>query len=207
VLQGKQYTSEATLRAAIYVPYEQSGDRHRDRHFVVRTGTDPRLLLPAIRRAVARVDPALPLYKVRTFDEIRAALLADRRFAMIALLGFGLLASGLAALGLYSVLAHLVQQRTREIGIRLAIGATPESVRRLVLSNGLGHATAGLALGAACTFASWRIVAAKVPKVGQVDAATIALLGVGILLVAAIATWVPARRATRIDPMEALRCE
>lgn len=204
---GRQYTSEIGRRAALYVPYAQSGYHDRDRHFVVRAHVAPELLLPAIRRTVARINPALPLYKVRTFADIRAALLADRRFAMIVMLAFGLLTSWLAAVGLYSVMAHFVQQRTREIGIRLSIGATPESVRRLVLTRGIGHATAGLMLGAVSTVVAWRIVRAMTPKVGELNAMTIVALGVALLIVTVVTTWVPAWRATRVDPVMVLRAE
>jgi predicted permease len=206
-LLGRQYTTEATLRSAVYVPYEQYGYRQRDRHVVLRAHVDPASLLPAIRAAVAQIDRSLPVYNVRTFEDIRSASLADRRFAMTALLTFGLLATVLSVLGLYSVLAHLVQQRTREIGIRLTLGASPGSVHRLILGNGFGLASAGLALGAAVTIASWRVVASKVPKLGQLDAATIVALAVGILAIGTVATWIPARRATRVDPMETLRSE
>ena len=206
LLRGPEQALEGT-RAAIYSPYEQSGSRYRDRHFVVRTHVEPGLLLPAVRRALARIDPALPLYDVQTFGEIRAALLADRRFAMAAMIAFGLLTCVLAALGLYGVLAHAVQQRTREIGIRLALGATPGSVSGLILRHGIALAVAGLVLGTACTLASWRLVAANVPKLGQLDAAIIAPLSVAILVVAAAATWAPARRATRVDPIVTLRAE
>jgi putative ABC transport system permease protein len=206
-LLGRQYTSEATLRSAVYVPYEQYGYRQRDRHIVVRARVDPRSLLPAIHAGVAQSDRSLPIYNVRTFDDIRAASLADRRFAMAAFLAFGLLATLLSVLGLYSVLAHLVQQRTREIGIRLTLGASPRSVHRLILGNGTGLASAGLVLGAAVAVASWRVVASKLPKVGQMDAATIVALAVGILAIATVATWIPARRATRVDPIVTLRSE
>ena len=173
----------------------------------MRAQVDPTSLLPAIRAGVALLDRSLPVYNVRTFEDIRSASLADRRFAMTALLSFGLLATVLSVLGLYGVLAHLVQQRTREIGIRLTLGASPGRVHRLVLGNGFGLASAGLVLGAASTVASWRVVASKVPKVGQMDAATIVALAAGILAVAIVATWIPARRATRVDPMVTLRSE
>ena len=206
-LLGRQYTTEATLRSAIYVPYEQYGYRQRDRHFVVRAQVDPtsccRQFAPASPRSTAPC-PSTTCARSRTY--VRASL-ADRRFAMTALLMFGLLATVLSVLGLYSVLAHLVQQRTREIGIRLTLGASPRRVHRLILGNGIGLALAGLALGAAFTSASWRVVATKVPKVGQMDATTIAALALGILVIATVATWIPARRATRVDPMLTLRSE
>lgn len=206
-LRGTAYISDATLRAAIYLPFGQSGYSDRRRHVVLRSRLDPGTLARAIRAAVAVTDQSLPVYNLRTFHDIRAASIADRRFAMTALLAFGLLAAALSALGLYSVMSHAVQQRTREIGIRLALGASPEQVRGLVLRNGLAVASSGLFIGAICTAVSWRIVVAEVPKVGQMEVTTVAALATAILCVALIATWLPARRATRVDPVVTLRSE
>ena len=191
--------------AAVYLPFTQEAASQM--HVVIKAKADPRPLVPAIRAATARVDPALPLYKIRTFDEIRAALLADRRFAMTGMLVFGGLAFGLSVLGLYGVLAYVVQQRTREIGIRMALGATASSVRRLVLTNGMTHAVGGIVLGLAAAAGSWRLVASRMPGLGHMDAPVLALLALAIAAVSALATWIPARRATCVDPVVTLRAE
>lgn len=198
---------ESPFEPAVYLPFAQEPIRSGVTHVVVKAAADPRALVPAIRQAAARVDPNLPLYNLRRFDDIRAAYLAERRFAMTMMLVFGGLAFGLAAVGLYGVITYLVQLRTREIGIRLAIGASPSRVRRQVLLSGLLHAGGGIAIGAACAIALSRLVAASVPGVGRVDPATLALLAGAIVLVAVVAAWVPARRATLVDPALTLRAE
>jgi ABC-type antimicrobial peptide transport system permease subunit len=120
---------------------------------------------------------------------------------------FGGLASGLAVLGFYGLLAHLVRLRTREIGIRIAMGAAPSTVLGRVLRSGLAHAVGGIALGVVLTIASWRIVGSRVPGVGHMEAPVLAVLAGAVIVVAAIATWLPSRRATRVDPVVALRAD
>jgi ABC-type antimicrobial peptide transport system permease subunit len=198
---------ESLFLPAVYVPYAREPIVFGVTHVVIKAGGDPRALVGAIRQAAARVDPNLPLYDIRTFDDVRAAYLAERRFAMTMMLAFGALAFGLAAVGLYGVINYLVQLRTREIGIRMAIGASPAMVRREVLANGLRHAIAGIAIGAAVAIALSRAISASLPGLGHVAPSSLAWLACAVVAMAAAATWLPALRATRVDPMVTLRAE
>jgi len=198
---------ESGFTPGIYVPFADAPPLHGTVHVVVRSKTDPRALIPAIRAAAARVDANLPLYNIRTFDEVRTAYLAERRFAMALMLIFGGLAFVLAFLGLYGVINYLVQLRTREIGVRIAIGATSAVVRREVLVSGARHGSAGIAAGLLATFASAQLFSAYVSRLGHLDPAVLAVLAIALLAVTVAASWVPAWRATRVDPVEALRCD
>jgi putative ABC transport system permease protein len=174
---------------------------------VVNAGAYTRALVAAIRDASARVDSTVPLHRVQTLGQVRASRLADRRFAMTGTLTFGVLAAGLSLLGFYGVLACLVQQRTREIGIRLAMGATASRLRWWVLSNGAAHAIAGILVGGACALGFWRLVATRMPGLGLMDVRIVGLPAGALLVVALAATWIPARRATQVNPVDALRAE
>jgi len=192
---------------AIYLPFAEVPRLSGPLHVVVRSKTDLRHLVPAIRAATVRIDRNLPLYNVRTFEEIRAAYLAERRFAMVLMLIFGGLAFALAFLGLYGVINYLVQLRTREIGVRIAIGATPAAVRREVLASGALHGSAGIAIGLLATFATWRLFSAYVPRLGQFDPVDLAVVAMAVIALTVVASWIPAWRATKVDPVEALRCD
>jgi ABC-type antimicrobial peptide transport system permease subunit len=144
---------------------------------------------------------------MRSLGDVRASRLADRRFAMTATVTFSTLALGLSVLGLYGVLAHLVQQRTKEIGIRMALGASAVRLRCSVLSSGARHAVAGVVGGIVCGLGLWKLVAAQVPGLGHIDAEIVAVISGILLVVALAATWIPARRATRVNPVDALRAE
>jgi predicted permease len=199
--------AESAFTAAIYLPFAITPQTPSALHVVVRSTTDPRPLVPAIRAAAARVDGNLPLYNIRSFDEVRAAYLAERRFAMVLMLIFGGLAFALAFLGLYGVINYLVQLRTREIGVRIAIGATAATVRREVLASGARHGFAGVAVGLLATFASGQIFSAYVSRLGRLDPGILAVLTTSLVAVTVVASLVPAWRATKVDPVEALRCD
>jgi putative ABC transport system permease protein len=203
----RAFGPESPFAAGIYQPFADAPPLSNSLHVVVRSKTDRQRLVPAIRAAAARLDGNLPLYNIRTFDEIRGVFLAERRFAMVLMLIFGGLAFGLAVLGLYGVINYLVQLRTREIGVRIAIGATPAVVRGEVLASGVLHVGVGIAIGFLATFASWRLVSAYVPRLGRLDPINLVVLAMAIIVVSVAATWVPAWRATRVDPVRALRCE
>jgi len=198
---------ESDFHAGIYTPFAQAPPLYGTLHFVVRGKTDPRPMISAIRAAAARVDGNLPLYNIRTFDEVRAAYLAERRFAMVLMMAFAALAFTLAFLGLYGVINYLVQLRTREIGVRIAIGATSAAVRREVLATGARHGSAGIAVGLLATFACGQVFSAYVSRLGRFDPAILATLALALLAVTVVASWVPAWRATKVDPVEALRCD
>jgi putative ABC transport system permease protein len=192
--------------AQVYMPLAQE-PAYGTTFLVVKSAIAPSTLATAVRAAVASVDSDLPLYNVQTFAEIRSAFVADRRFAMTVISAFGLLATVLAGIGLYGVLTYLVQLRTREIGIRMALGASPAAVRWQMMRTGLLHAIAGAAIGAGASVVISRIVVSRVPGIQPAGMLlTIAAVG-AVLAVAAVVTWMPARRATLIDPVHALRSD
>ena len=190
----------------LYVPFAQAPS-YSNLYVAVKTSGDPRSALAAARLAVNAVDSNLPPYNVRTFDEIRASYIADRRFAMVLMLAFAALTGSLAAIGLYGVMSYLVQLRVREIGIRVALGATPSGVLRETMRGGLWYAVPGIAVGTALAAVLLRVFISRVPGLQQADAATLALSAAGMLCLAILATWIPARRAGRVDPVVALRTD
>jgi predicted permease len=175
--------------------------------FVVRTEADPQSLANAFRRELQAVDKELPLYDVRTMDQLVSRSVSEPRFNMVLLAVFAGLALALASIGIYGVMAYSVAERTREIGIRMAMGAKPEDVLELVLRQGTALIVMGLGVGLAAAFALTRVISSFLFGVSAADPAAFA--GITLLLgaVALIACYIPARRATKVDPMVALRYE
>jgi predicted permease len=198
---------EGPFETSLYVPYAVTPARSGPTFVVVRAARDPLALAPAIRSAVAAIDPDLPLYNVRTFDQIRTALVAERRLAMLTMVVFAALAIALSAVGVYGVVSYLVQQRTREIGIRLAIGATRWDVCRDVLRSGAAHALAGIVLGGVSAWAMSHLASSQVHELARLTPGVIGALALGAATVALAATVMPAVRAARIDPALTLRAE
>jgi putative ABC transport system permease protein len=161
----------------------------------------------AVESAVAAIDPELPVYDVKPMTTVVDEANRDRRFVMALLVGFAALAMLLATLGLYAVLAYLVAQRTHEIGVRMALGAQPGEVRRMVLGQGMRLAGVGIALGLVGALALGHLMAGMLYQVQPRDPSTLALVSLLLILTAAFASYLPSRRATRIDPMIALRSE
>jgi putative ABC transport system permease protein len=174
---------------------------------VVRASGDPRSVEPALRAAIADLDPDLPVFGVRPMPDLIAANLASRRFAVATVGAFAGLALLLAVVGLHSVLSYLVRQRTSEIGLRMALGATPRRVLTLVLGEGLGLAAAGIVLGLAGGAIAARAISRLLVGVGPIDPWTFGAQAALLALAAAVACWIPARRALRVDPLVALRQE
>ena len=175
-------------------------------NIVVRTGTsDPAAAAPAIRAVLAELDPDLPVYNVKTMDARVEESLARRRFATTLLSLFAALAFGLAAIGTYGVMAYMVSQGTREIGIRMALGASPDRVSWMVVRAGIGIAAAGIVAGMAGSFVAARFMRSQLFAVSPTDPVTFATIALLLGLTALIAAYVPARRAARIDPIEVLR--
>ena len=178
---------------------------------VMRTDGDPAALIKPAQAALAAVDPAIPMYHASTMGEWISGSIARRRFYASLIAVFAALALGLASVGVYGVLAQAVGERTREIGLRVALGAAPREVTALVVGQGLKPALAGIGGGVALTLALTRVLSrALVPmlfKVEPSDLATYVLVAGLILGVALLAAWVPARRAARVDPIVALRSE
>jgi putative ABC transport system permease protein len=173
----------------------------------VRTAGDPSRLAEPLARAVREADPDQPTHSVRSMEEVLAAATASRRFSMHLLGGFAFLALLLAAIGIYGVMAYLVNQRTREIGIRVALGARPASVVRLVVSYALGLAAGGVLVGIVGAAFLTRLIAGMLFGVSPSDPWTFAVIAITLLATALVATVTPARRAARVDPMIALRAE
>jgi putative ABC transport system permease protein len=168
-------------------------------------GVDPHGLLPAVQRAVWSIDPAQPIMNVLTLDEVIAGSTAERRFNMILLSAVAFLALVLAIVGVYGVVAHAAAQRTREIGIRIALGAGRRDVLTLVIASGLRWAVLGVVFGVAGAYAGTRFLAALLFGITPTDPGTFAGLAALMLSVAALASYVPARRAASVNPMLALR--
>ncbi len=190
----------------LYVPYEQQ-DWVDSMTVYVRTSAPPAGFFDTLRRAAREVDSSVPQYEMRTMDEnVQNSLVTERLLATLSIV-FGALATLLAAIGLYGVMAFMVARRTREIGIRMALGAGGGSVIWLVMQEVLLLASAGLAIGLAAALGLTRLVEAELFGVKPTDVITMILATVGIAAVVAIAGYLPARRATGIHPMRALRFE
>ncbi len=188
---------------SFYLPLEQNPVRDGAIH--VRTAGDPAALLPAIRRTLADVNPSVPLTSVRTLREQATANLNDERVAMLIGVTLGLAALVLAAVGLYGSMAYAVGQRKRELGVRIALGATAADIRRLVLGQGLGLSVAGTLLGIGVGVVLARSLETRFFGVTAVDVPTM-IGSAGVLAAVAIfASWMPARRAAKVDPVDALR--
>jgi putative ABC transport system permease protein len=190
----------------IYIPWLQD-DPSPDRSFSVRAAGNPEDLVNDVRQAVRAVDPKLPVAAITTqLAQSRATLTEERQYAT--LIGIaGVLALGLAALGLYGVIAYWVTQRTNEIGLRMALGAQAASVLRLVLRQAMVLVIAGLAVGAASAFALTKLVQHRLFGVAPGDPLTIAVVGALLIAMALVACAIPARRAARLDPMIAFRID
>jgi putative ABC transport system permease protein len=196
---------EVPLKPGIYQPAAQAVRQTRE--LIVRTSGDPLAIVPAVRRVIAAVDPEQPLSWVRTMDEMIDLNVADRRQVLTLLATFATLALVLACIGLYGVLSSAVTQRRRELSLRMALGATGASVKRMVVGRGLLLTAAGLAVGLGASLALTGLMKSLLYGVEAVDPATFAGVAVFLGGVAMIACWIPARRASRLDPMVVLREE
>ncbi|HEX9704250.1 MAG TPA: FtsX-like permease family protein, partial [Gemmatimonadales bacterium] len=173
----------------------------------VRTAGDPATLVAPARRAVVAADPEVPLFRVRTMDELATAVVAQPRFYSLLLGLFAGVALLLAAVGIYGVMAQAVARRTPEIGLRLALGAQARDVLGMVVGDGIRLAGIGVALGVAGAVAGSRLVVSLLYGVRPLDAVTFVAVPLALLGVAVAASYLPARRAARVDPMMALRTE
>jgi putative ABC transport system permease protein len=163
--------------------------------------------LRELQQAVWSVDPDLPLANLLTLEQIRAGSMAQTSFAMVMLAIAAGVALLLGTVGIYAVIAYIAAQRTREVGIRMALGAQAADVRRLFLRYGLGLTAAGIVVGIAAALVVSRVLSALLFGVGATDPATYAAVSAALAAVALLATWLPARRASRTDPMAALRLD
>ena len=201
----KQYTLDSGSRIALYLPQTQYVTR--DMNVVLRSASRPALLAGAVRREIHELDADLPLYNVLTMEVRIGESLARRRFSMLVFTVFAFIALALATIGTYSVMAYLVSQGTREIGIRIALGATPGQIAGLVVSKGMRMALSGLALGLAGALVFTRLMSNLLFGVRATDPATFVVISLLLIFIALLASYIPAQRAARVDPMVSLRYE
>ena len=210
----KQAEWAAAARAELYQPYLQAAEylRRPAPHvsyltLVVRAAGDPMRLAPAVEREVRALDKDAPVAEVATMESVIARKMWQPRLSMFLLGSFAALAVALAAVGIYGVMSYAVAQRTHELGLRMALGAEPRRVLRLVLAQGLKLALAGVGLGLLSAYALTRVMGSLLYGVSATDPVTFAGVAVLLALVALLACYVPALRATRVDPLVALRHE
>jgi putative ABC transport system permease protein len=177
------------------------------RYVLVRTAIEPLSLAAAVRAQVAALNKDQAVFNVRTMEQILAQSVAARRFSMLLLTIFAIVALALASLGIYGLMSYAVAQRTREIGVRMALGASRRSVLRLMIGQGMKLALAGVALGLVASVALTRTMKNLLFGVSATDSVTLVAITLLLTVVALLACWIPARRATHIDPMVALRFE
>jgi len=189
----------------LYVPYAQVPIETMD--VVLRTQVSPRALVPAVEKIVRELDPELPVARVATLDEVVARSISEPRFYMLLLGAFAAMAVFLAALGIFGVLSYSVVQRSREIGIRVALGAHPRDVLRMVLGQAATLALVGVLAGLAGALALSRAIGSLLFELSPTDPLTLGSMAVLLGAVALLASYLPARRATRVDPLIALRSE
>ena len=205
VARVKQYALDTDSRVAFYTPHQQSP--YGGMYVVVRTATDPLSVAAAISREARAMDPNVPIYDVKSMEQRLTESLARRRFAMLALGVFAVVAMILAAVGIYGVMSYSVTQRTREIGIRMALGAPTQGVLKLIVGQGMLLAGVGVGIGLAGAVATTRLMASLLYGTSPTDPVTFAAIGALLASVALLACYIPARRATKVDPMVALRYE
>jgi putative ABC transport system permease protein len=202
----KSYGSEDTPLIRIYTPMGRMPQRNAMLS-VRSTTTDVKALSAGIMRAVQSIDKDLPIVDVATFDDVLARESSTRRFNAVLFSIFAALALVLALTGVYGVLAYSVSQRTHEVGIRMALGAGHRDVLRLFMGQGMRLVLIGLVIGLGGAFALTRLMSSLLFGVSTTDAATFVAVAVGLTLVGVLACYLPARRATRVDPLIALRYE
>jgi predicted permease len=209
VADVRQMGVDAPVKAEMYVPYWQAAPYTLfvPRDLVIRTSVAPSSLVPAVRQAIREVDPNQPVANVRTMDEVLGRVTAQRTLGMQLLTAFAALGLLLAALGIYGVLSYFVVQHTPEIGVRMALGAQRSDVLKLVIGRGMKLALAGIVVGLFGALLLTRAMSRLLFGVSAIDPLTFAGVAALLALVAFLACYIPARRATKVDPMVALRYE
>ena len=201
------YGLDAQPTMQFYVPHVQWPNADSSMTIVVRTAGDPKAAVTSVERTLRSLDSNQPISHVMTLEELVGASVTSRRFALFLIAGFAGLALCLAAIGVYGVSSYSVGQRTREIGIRMALGATPGAVRRMIMGNGLWMTATGAAFGLAASFVVTRALGSMLFGVKSTDPVTLVAVTALLFAVSAAACWVPARRATQVDPQIVLRQE
>jgi len=205
----RQMGLDAPVKAEMYLPYQQVTDHpwFMPRDIVVRTSGEPFSLVGSIRQAVREVDPDQPVSNIATMSELLGEEGAQRRLGMIMLAAFSVLALLLASIGIYGVLAYFVTQHTSEIGVRMALGASQQNILVMILKRGMGMTLLGVAIGLVSAFALTRLMSSLLFEVKAVDPLTFVLVPLVLAVAALLASYIPARRAMKVDPLVALRYE
>jgi len=203
---------EAGAKAEMFVPYLQFPDpilagMYRNTALVVRTAGDPSSLAGSVRSAISEIDANQPLVNLRTMERAMSNTVAQPRLQMVLLTLFAAIAAALAVVGVYGVMAYTVSQRTQEIGVRVAMGASPGAVVRLVVGQGMRLVAVGLGLGLVGAWLLSRALASQLYGITPQDPVTYGSVALLLAAVALTASWLPARRATRVDPMLSLRSD
>ncbi len=198
----------ADIKRKFYIPHAQweygTGSPRRSMSFVVRAAASPEQLAQPIRSVIREMDPSLSIADVRTVEDVVSAAVAQPRFTVVLMGAFSLVAVLLALVGIYGVISYGVSQRTREIGLRMALGAEQDSVVALMVKRGLGMTMVGLAVGLVAAYGLTRFLSSLLYGVSPQDLMTFVTVGIGFAFVALAATYIPSRRAARVDPMRAL---
>jgi putative ABC transport system permease protein len=205
VVENARYREIEAPRFDIYLPFRQAPSQPHD--FVVRTANDPLAVMPALRAALERVDPELDVEKAMMLEEIVGRTVAPWRFNMVVFTVYSATAVAFAAIGLFALIAYAAKQRTREIGVRVALGARSSDVVRLFVDEGARLAVAGLAVGLPAAWILSRLLSSLLFGVSPTDAVTFVLVAGLLSLVSLLAAYLPARRAGAVDPVVALRSE
>jgi len=200
-----QYALDQRAPMQMYLPHSQFPTSFNS--IVVKTESDPSAMINAIRREILAVDKDQAVFNVTTLEQLLGDSIQTRKFFMVLLLVFAGLALMLAAVGIYGVMSYIASQRTHEIGIRMALGAQAKDVLKLIIGNGMFLALIGVALGLGSAFVVTRVMAGLLFGVTTTDAATFVTVSLGLIAVALLACYLPARRATKVDPLVALRYE
>ena len=206
VSEARDVRPDAKPEGEIYIPFGQATYLGRT-NFIARTAANPMMMAPALQRAIWSVDKYTPITDLETMDQVVADSMAQPRFQAILLGSFGALGLMLAMGGIYGVISYGVTQRTREIGMRMALGAQRGDVLRMMLREGMLLVSAGVAIGIGGALALGRFLQSLLFEIRPTDPATFVIVAMVLLIVALAACYVPARRAMRIEPMEALRYE
>jgi putative ABC transport system permease protein len=202
---AKHYYIDEDPRPQLYVAYSQNPGIFAT--LLIRTTVEPLSLAEQVRQAVWKVDPDQPMWKIRTLDFLVTRSMADRKFLM-ALMGiFASLALILTMIGLYGVISYLVNQRTQEIGIRMALGAQLSDILRMVIKQGMILVLSGVAVGLGASWFLTRLMSRLLFQTSATDLVTFSTIAVLLIVVALLACYLPARRATKVDPLDALRYE
>jgi ABC-type antimicrobial peptide transport system permease subunit len=194
---------DAATEPAYYEPYQQVS--WSSTYIVVRSSSEPRLLATGVRQAIWSLDKDLPVAGVNTMEDLLSESVARPRFRTFVFLVLGTLAIVLAVTGIYGVISYLVSQRTREIGIRVALGAQRRTVLNLIIRQGMSLALVGVVIGLIASYVLTRLMKGLLYEVAATDPVTFASITVLLLLVSLAACWVPARRAAKVDPLVALK--